>query len=678
MMRCFDPRRKFIVCGLIASLFCMLSLLPLSLKAEITVYPAPAGASGNTTFTVQVRASGGAWTNLFAYDAVVDKASRSHMSLVYFDSDFTENVEVKVTKNSGTIGSAKIRPLSAGITPAVSGNTLTFTMSAPKKVSVEVDNDAYHNLFVFANGEETHPVTASGPGIYYFGPGVHYIGDGTGTLNLTGGDKVYIAGGAILYGSLLVAYASNVTIEGRGILSGSVFDHDVGDNDPKPSMITIGGSTGINVKDIIVLDTVGWTIPVFESDNVTFDNVKIIGWTVNSDGIIPQCSRNVTINDSFIRNNDDCVSIKLAYYAEGFDNTQGSHNIVIQNSTLWTDQGRAILVGPESYSVGDRTYDGITVKNVDILRVNNYNYDWSRGVLAINAGDDVTVKNVTFQDIRVDSISSVTSLFSLTMAPTPFHGSAGSLIRNISFENVSLNMANQKSNVIYGYDTGRVVDGVRFTNFKINNTCVRSAAAGGILTNSYTRNITFTCDGSGDTQAPTVPTDLKADALSSTSVGLTWTASTDNVGVRGYKIYRNDAQVGTSASTSFTDTNLTAGTTYSYSVSAYDAAGNESAKSAAVLVRPSGDTQPPTVPANLRATVSRARTATLNWTASADNVAVAGYNIYRNGIRAGTSIGTSYTSSALARGTHSYAVSAFDASNNESARSPVVYVRILR
>lgn len=87
-----------------------------------------------------------------------------------------------------------------------------------------------------------------------------------------------------------------------------------------------------------------------------------------------------------------------------------------------------------------------------------------------------------------------------------------------------------------------------------------------------------------DTTAPTVPTNLSGTGISSTQINLTWTASTDAVGVAGYKIFRNTTQVGTSTTTSFTDTGLTASTTYGYKVSAFDAAGNTSAQTSNVNV----------------------------------------------------------------------------------------------
>src|SRR5262249_54053195 len=95
--------------------------------------------------------------------------------------------------------------------------------------------------------------------------------------------------------------------------------------------------------------------------------------------------------------------------------------------------------------------------------------------------------------------------------------------------------------------------------------------------------------GGTDTVAPSVPTGLTVTGTTTSSVSLSWTASTDNVGVAGYKIYRNGTQVGTATGTTYTDTGLGSSTSYTYTVSAYDAAGNNSAQSAAVI----GTTQTP-------------------------------------------------------------------------------------
>jgi len=175
-----------------------------------------------------------------------------------------------------------------------------------------------------------------------------------------------------------------------------------------------------------------------------------------------------------------------------------------------------------------------------------------------------------------------------------------------------------------------------------------------------------------DATAPSVPTNLQGTGASASQVNLTWTASTDNVGVAGYRVYRNGSQVGTTASTSFSDTGLAEATSYSYTVAAYDAAGNASAQCAAVAVS-TLDATAPSIPTNLQATVVSTSRIDLSWTASTDNVGVAGYRVYRDGSLVASTAGTTYSDTGLAAGTtYGYRVAAYDAAGNASAQCTVV------
>ena len=85
--------------------------------------------------------------------------------------------------------------------------------------------------------------------------------------------------------------------------------------------------------------------------------------------------------------------------------------------------------------------------------------------------------------------------------------------------------------------------------------------------------------GGGDTTPPSTPTTFSATAVSRSQINLSWTASTDNVGVAGYKVFRNGSQIATTFTNSYSDVGLNSNTSYSYAVSAYDAAGNNSTQS---------------------------------------------------------------------------------------------------
>ena len=159
---------------------------------------------------------------------------------------------------------------------------------------------------------------------------------------------------------------------------------------------------------------------------------------------------------------------------------------------------------------------------------------------------------------------------------------------------------------------------------------------------------------------------------------VSWTASSDDRGVTGYLVYRNSTLVGlvSGAVTSFVDRTTAPSTAYSYRVAAIDAAGNLSAQSGAAGVTTPSGTPGPT-PRTLdpnrshRHPSGRGRI-DLSWTASTDNVAVAGYNLYRDAVKVNTvPVGsTSYSDTGLAPGvSHTYTVTAVDAAANESAAS---------
>jgi chitodextrinase len=200
-------------------------------------------------------------------------------------------------------------------------------------------------------------------------------------------------------------------------------------------------------------------------------------------------------------------------------------------------------------------------------------------------------------------------------------------------------------------------------------------AAGNSSDPSNPASATTLAAGSSDSQAPSAPATLSATATSSTTASLSWSAATDNVGVLGYRIYRNGAEVGTSSTTSFSDTGLSPSTSYSYSVVAFDAAGNTSSTSpSAIVTTPPGsqpDTQPPSAPASLSAVATGSTSVDLSWSAATDNVGVTGYRIMRNGTQVGTATGTSYVDVGLTPSTtYTYTVIARDAANNASASSP--------
>lgn len=184
----------------------------------------------------------------------------------------------------------------------------------------------------------------------------------------------------------------------------------------------------------------------------------------------------------------------------------------------------------------------------------------------------------------------------------------------------------------------------------------------------YTVDLTT---GSGDTEDPTTPTNVTASNIQTTSATISWTASTDNVGVTGYEVFEDGVSQGTTAGTSFGATGLSPATSYTYTVSAFDAAGNTSGLgSTSFTTQSAADTEDPTAPTNLTVGAVGDTTVDLSWTASTDNVGVTGYDVYEGANLAGTTSSTSFQVTGLTASTaYSFTVQAKDAAGNTSASS---------
>lgn len=203
-------------------------------------------------------------------------------------------------------------------------------------------------------------------------------------------------------------------------------------------------------------------------------------------------------------------------------------------------------------------------------------------------------------------------------------------------------------------------------NFAATSTLVKASDSTKIAT--ITSGGTYTI---ADTQAPAVPTGLTAGTKTDINLALSWSASRDNVATTGYNILRNGTKIGTTATTSFSDTGLTPSTAYSYTVQAFDAAGNTSASSAALSMSTLADTTAPTAPTALTAGTKTVTSNSFSWTAARDDVAVSHYKVLRNSVAVNSNVtATSYTDSGLSPNTaYTYTVQAVDGSNNTSTAS---------
>ncbi|WP_260867270.1 glycoside hydrolase family 18 chitinase [Streptomyces sp. SAJ15] len=187
------------------------------------------------------------------------------------------------------------------------------------------------------------------------------------------------------------------------------------------------------------------------------------------------------------------------------------------------------------------------------------------------------------------------------------------------------------------------------------------------------------CDGAppADTppSAPGAPT---STGVTATSISLSWPAATDDKGVKNYDLLRDGSVVGTTGTTSYTDTGLTPGTAYTYTVVARDTAGQTGPASPPTTLRTSGSgtDEPPGAPGAPQASEITQTGLKLTWTAATDDKGIKNYDVLRGGTVVGTSASTSYTDTGLTPGTdYTYTVVARDTADQTGPASPPTTVR---
>jgi len=327
----------------------------------------------------------------------------------------------------------------------VKGNTLTFRLDKPSNLSVEINGNIFNNLHLFANPLVESIPDRRDPDVIYFGPGIHEFKDQV--FKVASGKTVYIAGDAILRGQLLVHDADDVKIIGRGMV-----EHTV------KMGVHIANSRNVLVDGIFTTQCA-----TGGSDNVTIRNVKSISYYGWGDGLNVFASSNVYFDRVFCRNSDDCTTV----YATRKGFTGGSNNVVMENSTLWADVAHPIFIGIHGNTESPDIIENLIYRNIDILDHKEAQINY-QGCLSINAGDNNLVRNVRFEDIRVEDFRQGQLVNLRVFYNEKYCKAPGRGIENIVFKNVSYTGVNSEVSVISGYNEDRKIKNVVFENLKIN------------------------------------------------------------------------------------------------------------------------------------------------------------------------------------------------------------------
>jgi hypothetical protein len=373
--------------GRIISLMAVLTLLgqPSATGAEsqVITYPFPADLPASSRFHVTVDGQ-----PVFTHAAEV--------------ADFTMfairgQVQVTVACEQ-SVTNAVVRPRSRNIVPQWEAKTVRFTVAGPGPLSVEINGQIRPALLLFIDPPEESPPPPGAPNVVRFAGG--QVRD-AGEIRLASDQTLYLEPGAVVRGTVRAVGANRIRILGRGIF-------DARPRTTKTQFFDFRDCSQVELRDVLVLGSYGWTIVPRNCRDVRLTNVKVFSWRDNDDGLDICSSQNVTIDRCFFRTKDDCIAIKAPrkeYFpaARSLENSSSAakpesnfdvDNVVVQRSVFWNAEwGNALEIGFELLTPHIRN---IVWRDCDIIRVE------TGAVFSIHNGDSASVEDVRFENIRVE------------------------------------------------------------------------------------------------------------------------------------------------------------------------------------------------------------------------------------------------------------------------------------
>jgi hypothetical protein len=278
----------------------------------------------------------------------------SNYYFVSFELEGAATVSITAPSDDYWAKGVEVQPWRHNLRPARAGRTIGFRVSQPIKLSITRPGEysaTSEMLFLFVNAPEKNPPREGDPGVQYYGPGLYRR-----SIDAKSGDTIYLAGGAVIHGSLNVWGAQNVKILGRGIViyngpqDGAIDDAWL--HVPNWHAIVMDNARNIEVSGIVcVVRSRTWMIQMQDSRQIRFDNVKVIGGcpgNANQDGMDFIGSSDAVVRDCFIRASDDDFSIignwlgynKANWTTPGHDVA----NITVENSVLSTSISNVVRV----------------------------------------------------------------------------------------------------------------------------------------------------------------------------------------------------------------------------------------------------------------------------------------------------------------------------------------------
>jgi hypothetical protein len=381
-----------------------------------------------------------------------------------------------------------VGPLSRGINAEITDGAVTFSAQTPDQIVVEINGLVNRVLMIFINAPERNAPDPDDKNTVYFGPGLHTVDNPDNLLHLTSGQTLYLAAGAVVTGIVEAADAENIRIAGRGVLhGGNVTGRWPDETRPvvgwpkdapqRRSLVSFERCKNISVEGVCLIDTPAWTLVFHHCEDITVDDVKLVGYQPNSDGIDVCGSSRVSVKNSFIRTSDDALVIKCLYDPDG-KNT-GARDMEFRHIVIWSDKATALEIGHEECA--DEVC-GIVFSDIDILfqREETYGYH----AIDITNCDFADIHDVLFENIRVERCA---RLFGARIREGIFGrtGRAAGKVRDITLRNITCD--GHPAIFLSGRDEEHMISDIKFENIIFHGSPLTTLE--GVFRNPFVRNV---------------------------------------------------------------------------------------------------------------------------------------------------------------------------------------------
>lgn len=491
-------------------------------REDLFTYPVPAVVNESLDYSVTVNGK----------KVFVERVSKYDVPLSYTHFSFSGKAKINIRVNEKVL-SCSVSPKSRNIPSQIKEDNISFSIFEPTYLVVKINFLEY--LFILADPAESSapkPGDANVKNIMDYGvdntgrtsetfriqqaiddvskiPGIDvlYFGAGTyltGSINMRNNVTVYLEGGALLKASdnpadyveseeelyeecrsafIFFDGISNAGITGRGVVDGN--GRLLRSSGKKANLLRINRCSNIRVEGIILRDPSFWNTHIFKSEKILLKNIKVInnrpvkGWT-NTDGINPDCSKDVVIDNAFMHCGDDCFAVKGTVASTAFGGHSG--NISIKNAVC-INNSVAAKVGTETMI---DIMENIEFSNFDVIQC-------TRGMV-VDCFDYSTVLCVKFKNFSIENMvedgPESPKVFDIMITDKSWRNGAGKgHICDVSAEDIKVDVMEPSS--IAGMNDIHKVENVAITRFNMAGYPVSNTTEGKIETNKFVDNLTI-------------------------------------------------------------------------------------------------------------------------------------------------------------------------------------------